>query len=317
MMFQRAAPHPSDPSLGSFYGLALPLLKRGLRVEAVQIENATTPASVSAYRLLLLTYEGQKPPSPEFHKTLAQWVRNGGALLIVDDDNDPYCAVREWWNTAPLAYKTPRQHLFEELGIERDAAGLQRVGRGAVLRETLSPAALSYRSDGAEVVRKAAREVSSAIGLEWKETSGLVLHRGPYVIAAGLDESVPEGQPILLRGRFIDLFDANLPVLREVSVAPGKRFLLYDLDSVGTRRPQVVAAACRVRNEEVRGKALLFRVEGIADTQAVVRCTAESRPARVLIDGKAADQTSYDAWSRTVLLRFPNTTTPAQVEVRF
>ena len=66
---------------------------------------------------MLLTYEGQKPPKPEFHAALAKWVRDGGALVVVDDDSDPYNAVREWWNTAPHSYKTPRQHLFEALGI--------------------------------------------------------------------------------------------------------------------------------------------------------------------------------------------------------
>ena len=55
MMFQRAAPNPSDPNLGAFYGLALPLLKRGLPVEPVQIENANAPGNLSPYPLLLLT----------------------------------------------------------------------------------------------------------------------------------------------------------------------------------------------------------------------------------------------------------------------
>src|SRR5207244_8598371 len=113
MMFQRADPSPSDATLGSFYGLAMPLLKRGLPIEPVQIESANSPRFLDRYRLLLLTYEGQKPPNPEFHDALAAWVRAGGALVVVDDDRDPYCAVREWWNTPPRAYQTPRQHLCE------------------------------------------------------------------------------------------------------------------------------------------------------------------------------------------------------------
>ena len=114
MMFQRADPNPSDANLGSFYGLALPLVKRGVPVEAVQIESATQPGFLDRYKLLLLTYEGQKPPTPEFHDALAEWVRKGGALVVIDDDRDPYNAVREWWNVAPLAYATPRQHLFAD-----------------------------------------------------------------------------------------------------------------------------------------------------------------------------------------------------------
>jgi hypothetical protein len=237
--------------------------------------------------------------------------------VVIDDDSDPYDAVREWWDTAPLAYKTPREDLFEDLGIPRDAIGLYHVGRGVVLRESVSPAALSYRADGADYVRKAARRAAAAVGLKWKETDALVLRRGPYVIAAGLDESVPGGKPFSLRGRFIDLFDANLPVLREVLLKPGRRVLLFDLDSDSDREPRVLAAACRVRNEHVNGKTLSFQAEGIGDTEGVVRCAAPSAPAEVLVGGEPINQTLYDSSSRTLLLRFPNSVSPVQIEVRF
>ena len=116
MMFQRADPQPSDANLGSFYGLAMPLVKRGVPVEPVQIESAAAPGFLNRYKLLLLTYEGQKPPTPEFHSALwPNGCATGGALVVVDDDGDPYNAVREWWNTAPHSFATPRQHLFEAL----------------------------------------------------------------------------------------------------------------------------------------------------------------------------------------------------------
>jgi len=81
MMFQRGNPTPSDRHLGSFYGLAMALLKRGMPVEPVQIENATKPSFLDRYRLLMLTYQVQKPPQPEFHAAVANWVKAGGALV--------------------------------------------------------------------------------------------------------------------------------------------------------------------------------------------------------------------------------------------
>ena len=45
MMFQRGDPSPSDPDLGSFYGLALPLLKHGIPAEPVQLENTIVPGA--------------------------------------------------------------------------------------------------------------------------------------------------------------------------------------------------------------------------------------------------------------------------------
>lgn len=319
LMFQRSDPAPSDPHLGSFYGLAMPLVKRGLPVEPVQIEAATAPGFLDRYKLLLLTYEGQKPPRPEFHPALAKWVRGGGALVVVDDDRDPYHEVREWWNQAPHSYRTPRQHLFEELGLPRDAEGRHAVGEGVVIRSASSPAALTYREDGADALRSLAKQAAEGVKLPWEESNALVLRRGPYVVAAGLEESVPGAPPVTLKGRFVDLFDPELPIRAEVALEPGRRALLRDLDFPGAGDPQVVAAACRVRPDEERSSAgaLAFRADGIAETNAVVRISSKRAPAAVLIDGKPAAPEQQQYADGSLLLRFPNSPDGVAVEVRF
>ncbi|GAC1435184.1 MAG: hypothetical protein NVS1B11_19880 [Terriglobales bacterium] len=317
MMFERADPIPSDENLGSFYGLALPPLAHGVPIEPVQIESAT-PASLDRYKLLLLTYEGQKPSTPEFHGMLAGWVRGGGALVVVDDDRDPYNLVREWWNTAPYAYQTPREHLFEILGIPKDIPGKYRVGSGVVVFERESPAALTYRKDGAEVILKLMRRAAAAIQLSWKETNGLVLRRGPYVIAAGLDESIRNAKAYSLRGRFIDLFDPALPILTSVRLTPGTHALLVDLDiaSAGSA-PTVLAAACRIRREVASANQFSFLADGVAHTQAVIRVRTARPATTVLVGGKLLAKTDYEMDQDTLRLRFPNSVTPVLVEIHF
>ncbi len=153
MMFQRGQPNPSDQHLGSFYGLALPLLKHGIPAEPVQLENATTPGALARQKVLLMTYEGMKPMTADVHDALADWVKQGGALVFLGDDSDPFNAVRAWWNDPKAAktYKAPREHLFERLGLPADAAaGLHKVGKGFVVYDTAGPASLTYRTDGAE-----------------------------------------------------------------------------------------------------------------------------------------------------------------------
>jgi len=317
MMFQRAAPQPSDQYLGSFFGLALPLLMHGIPVDPVQIESATAPGFLSRYKLLFLTYEGQKPPKPEFHAALAKWVRAGGALIVVDNDDDPYNAVREWWNTAPNSYKTPREHLFAQLQIPIDASGLFHVGRGVVLSERVSPAALTYQSDGADMLRGYGRQAAAAIHLPWIETSALVLRRGPYVIAAGLDESIPNTKPTTLHGRFVNLFDADLPVLTTVTLVPGTRDLLYDLDSSGGSSPRIVAAACEVRGLHSAPHQLSFTATGQADTNAAIRIQSRLKPTRVSIAGQTLATSDYQVEDGTILLHFANSVEPVPIEVKF
>ena len=316
MMFQRADPQPSDPNLGSFFGLALPLLKRGIPVEPVQIESATAAGFLDRYKLLLLTYEGQKPPKPEFHDALAKWVRAGGALVVVDDDADPYNSVREWWDTSGRTYRAPRYHLFEKLGLRADVTGMHQVGRGVVVREALSPAALTYKPDGAETVLSAARMAAGGVKLPWKETNSLVLRRGPYVIAGGLDETLPDAHPYVLPGRYLDLFDPELKTQTNVAVTAGARLLLFDLKTASPADFKVIAAACRVREENVDGRTLRFHADGIGDTNAVVAIAAPAEPAEILVGGKPLDGASYDYSQHVIRVRFPNATAPMDVEVR-
>jgi hypothetical protein len=314
MMFERGDPNPSDPWLGSFYGLAMPLVKHGLPIEPVQIENAATKGFLDRYKVLLLTYEGQKPPTAELHVTLANWVRAGGALVVIDDDRDPYNAVREWWNTAPLKFAAPRIDLFKKLGLAADANGLVHVGKGVVVYSALSPAALTHKESGDQTVRDLARQAADAVGVTWKETNALALRRGPYVVAAGLDESVPGAPTAVLRGKFIPLFDATLPLLTEVTLDPGRRAMLVDV--AGEHAPgSILAAACRVTLPAVTPDEITFHADGVDQTQAIV-CVALPKPPRgINVGGKtvASDQWSFS--DGLLRIRFDNSAAGTSVVI--
>ena len=74
----------------------------------------------------------------------------------------------------------------------------------------------------------------------------LQLRRGPYVIAAVLDESVDDS-PLRLSGSYLDLLDPELTVHEEVTVQPGQQAWLLDLQRVSDQNPLLLAAAGRVR----------------------------------------------------------------------
>ncbi|MGH9445941.1 MAG: hypothetical protein ACRD3O_09460, partial [Terriglobia bacterium] len=317
MMFQRGDPHPSDANLGSFYGLALPLVMRGMPLVPVQIEYAATEGFLKPYRLLLLTYEGQKPPTADFHISLAKWVRGGGALVMVDNDQDPYNAVREWWNTAPYSYAAPRLHLFETLGLDAHSTGLHRTGKGVVLWDSQSPAALSYQPQGSGQVANLSRTAAEAVGLAWQGSRTLVLRRGPYVIGAGLDTPAATSTPQPLGGRYIDLFDSDLPILKEVAISPGQRFFLLDLEAYRSGEARVLAAACRISGEVASRNALRFRAKGIGGTEAVIRVALPRTPKSVLVARRPTPWKPPDESAGTLRIRFPNSTEGVSVEIAF
>ncbi len=313
LMFQRGGPGASDPALSHFFGLALPLVDRGVPVEAVQLEDAGHAGFLANYRVLLLSYEGQKPPRPELNGALADWVRAGGTLVVVDDDKDPYNAVREWWNTGDYHDATPRLDLFRRLGLAPAPDGPQRVGKGAVLYDAESPSALARTKGGADRVRDLCATAAKAAGIDWQTSPALVLHRGPYVVAAVLPSAT---EKLEMTGRFIPLFDPTLPVLNHVVLQPNERQLLVDLDRLTAAQPCVAAASGRVTHEAVSPAGeLSFDVGGIDDTTCVVRVACADKPRSVTLDDKPVERPQF---SYGVLrLSFPNSVTPVHVRVAF
>jgi len=136
------------------------------------------------------------------------------------------------------------------------------------------------------------------------------------VVAAGLDESVPDAEPYVLHGRYLNLFDPDLPVLNTVTIAPGSRMLLLDLNAFKPGDFKVVAAACRVRDQKSGDKTLEFRAEGIGDTNSVIRIAAPRAASEILVGGTPLQPSNYDYTQGTLRLRFPNSVAPVPVVVR-
>jgi hypothetical protein len=323
LMFERGDPNPSDPHLSHVYGLALPLLKHGIPVTPIQLENLIVPHYLDGFKILLLTYQGQKPLAPDVHGPLAQWVKRGGALIVVDDDSDPFNSVRDWWNTDGRNLATPRQHLFQQLrlGIDKESKTPDespvKVGRGLTLWLRTSPSQLATSVDGASNLLSGVAGVAKRTGLPWKETSHLLLRRGPYIIAAGLDESILQS-PKVLRGRFVDLFDSNLQVRNQVTVVPGSRSLLLDLDAVKEKEPRVIASACKTLTTKQHNNVLALTVEGVADTPAVVLIAgARAKPRSVTLSGAPIQECDYSGENHLVWVRFKNESTPRELVLNF
>lgn len=145
-----------------------------------------------------------------------------------------------------------------------------------------------------------------------------MLQRGPYLIAAGLDESTT-GEPPVLKGRYIDLFDSRLPVVDSVTVKPGARRLLLDLDRAGNASAAVLASACKVTDAHAESDgAFHCRATGAQGIEAVMRIRLPRNPASVEVDGLTAGAThhEWDAATSTLLLRFPNSAAGVRVSAR-
>ena len=321
LMFQ-SLPEPidgyDDPQMSNFFGLTMPFLKRGIPVSLVHLENVVFPETLAHTRVLLMSYANLKPLEARSHRFLADWVEQGGSLVYVAEDSDPFQTVREWWNTDGNSYAAPSDHLFKIMGIPAGAPeGEYSYGEGTVyiMRHDPKEYVLSEGGDRAFVETVGRLYSDCAKAGEMKMKNSFYLERGPYTIAAVMNESVSE-EPLVITGTLVDLFDPGLPVYGSVQIEPGHQGYYIDIDRVDRDRPQVLAGSSRAEEEHRNSSAYSFTAKSPIDTDGISRVLLPEMPSSVTVNGKEVfDSSRWDAGSSTYLLTYSNS--PDGVKIAF
>ena len=325
LMFQRFPTHNGfeDPQFSNFYGQTLPLLKRGIPVQTVHMENLAYAPTLKNIKVLVMSYSNMKPNSAEVHQHIADWVKKGGVLIYCGRDDDPYQNVMEWWDTGKNKYAAPSQHLFKLLGIKlTDSVQRFKVGKGAVyvIRKNPKEFVLQPNNDQMYVdeVKKAFEQDAKAGELTFK--NNLYLERGPYDIISVMDEN-SDSKSYKVKGPVIDLFDPQLPVLAQKVVNPGEQSVLYDLNRVADKnQPKVLASASRIYNENVRSGNYSFVAKSPINTLNSMRVLLPAKPKNIKVTNSTGEtvidlKTSWDTSSNTLYLGFDNSPDGIKVDV--
>lgn len=320
MMFQCFPSHYGydDPQLSNFFGLTLPLIKRGIPVKTVHIENLPFKETLKDTKVLLMTYSNIKPLDSIGHAYLADWVKAGGVLVYSSRDNDPFQKVQEWWNTGTKKYNAPSEHLFQLMNMKTTPeSGEHPYGKGTVYVLRYDPKEYVLQQGGdrefLSIVQDMYENKAKAGKLTFK--NNFYLQRGCYELIAVMDESI-NTTPYNIEGIFIDLFDPQLPVLTSKNIQPGQQAMLYNIKSIKNRKkPQVLASASRVANEKTEKREYSFIAKGPLNTTNVSRVLLPDQPHSVSVTGKNinVDSVLWDELSKTCLLTFENN--PDGVEV--
>jgi len=264
-----------------------------------------------------------KPLSAKVHEELAAWVKKGGVLIYVGKDDDPYQRVMEWWNTKGNHFAAPSEHLFQLLNVKSPTDGQRfSVGKGAVYVIRRHPKEFVMEQNGSagfvDIVKRAYEEDAKAGKLLFKNS--LYVERGPYDIVSVMDESTST-DPYVINGSVIDLFDPQLPVLTQKSVAPGQQALLYNISRVANKKqPQVLASASRVYDEVRNGNKYSFISKSPLNTTNSMRILLPQEPKDIVLTDSAGQKltdvkTSWDAASRTCYLGFENSPDGTRIKI--
>lgn len=327
LMFQRT-PEPmqgyEDPQLANFHGLALPLMKRGIPVKIMHLENTGYAENWKGAKVLLMTYSNMKPLDPEGHTYIANWVKDGGVLVYCGRDDDSFQKVPEWWNQGVNKYDVPSAHLFEVMGINQHAAqGVYSYGKGKVYVLRKDPKEFVMNAGGDEELMAAVKDAyekdAQAGKLQYK--NNLCLSRGAYELIAVMPECA-DATPFVKKGLFIDLFDPTLPVLTSKQVNPDEQAFLLNMAMIDKKQSKVVATAARVYDEVITPKQYSFTAKSPENTTNVMRVVLPKQPKQVKAanaDGSlAADfAQSWDKQSKTLFIQFENQPDGVKVEITY
>jgi len=327
LMFQRFPTHNGfeDPQFSNFYGQTLPLLKRGVPVQTVHMENLAYANTLKNIKVLVMSYSNMKPNSPQVHQYIANWVKQGGVLIYCGRDDDPYQSVMEWWDTKGNKYTAPSQHLFKLLNI--DTTGNQKgykVGKGMVyiVRQNPKEFVLQANNDDnyINLVKQAYEKDAHAGKITYKNS--LYLERGPYDIVSVMNENA-DSKPYTIKGPVIDLFNPQLPVLAQKTVPPGEQSLLYDLNRVANKKqPKVLASASRIYDEHIQADSYSFVAKSPINTVNSMRVLLPAQPKHIKVtdntDKIITDaKSSWDVSTHTLYLGFDNSPDGIKVNLKW
>lgn len=291
----------SSNAFPAFYSLALPLLKYGIAVRPVLLDNMRRYAGyLNDYDMLLMSYEYMKPDYPDINNSIAAWVREGGQLIYAGDGTDPFNDISSWWTEK---YPGPAEHLFSMLEVPFDEdKATYNCGKGTVSYIKKNPCIFSYSKNNADILRELFLETAKRKDREPEFSNNLVIQRGNYIIASVMDESIND-EPLVFTGLFADMFSADFEITTEKVLYPGDRAMLQELTKV--KDYEIIGSSVRVNEVTVYDNKVILRTEGAEMRRANLRIKLPFVPQKALIDGKEAD-ISYDTLSRTALITFCN-----------
>ncbi|MBQ7638770.1 MAG: hypothetical protein IJS90_07715 [Clostridia bacterium] len=296
-----------------FYGLSLPLLKGGIPVRPVQLENIVRyPGYLDNYKLIVLSYEFMKPQSADINVALSTYVSGGGILCYVGDGVDPFHDIKAWWNTGNNHDKTPLSHLLRLMGLDDSAPdGVYDFGKGKFALIRKSPADFCVDAVQSD---EYAEFIGSLIDVK-PDKNYISLRRGEYILSSVMDECKTD-EPLIHRGNFVDMLDIDFPVISEKVIRPTENAVLFDLDRIKDETTAIIGTSVRINELISDEKGFVLKGCG-ASCNARIRLRLPKMPKTVIAEIQTAfgdKKTVYpevelipDEESKTALLKFRNT----------
>ncbi len=294
----------SSNAFPAFFSIALPLLKYGIAVRPVLLDNMRRYVGyLNDYDMLLMSYEYMKPDYPDINNSIASWVNDGGQLIYIGDGSDPFNNINSWWKDK---HKNPADHLFSTLGIEPyEEKEIYTVGKGTAAVYNVNPSVFSFSKENADKLRTFFTEVAARKGYDTEFTNHIIMERSPYIIAAVMDESIND-EPLVFSGLFADMYSPEFDIITEKVLYPNDKCMLFDLSKTNNDC-EIIGTSVRINSISLSENKAVLNISGAEMRKANVRIRLPFIPQKAYIDGEEV-KTEYESIAKTTLITFKNIT---------
>ncbi|MBR3844179.1 MAG: hypothetical protein IKM39_01585 [Clostridia bacterium] len=113
-------------NLATIFGVSMQLIEDCILPDIIALDMLTDVKQLSHMRVLLVSYDAMKPLNEQIQQVLADWVKQGGRLLVVGCDDDYTHMEDAWWTKKGT---TPAEDLLDRLGViaKRASVGVDSV----------------------------------------------------------------------------------------------------------------------------------------------------------------------------------------------
>lgn len=317
-------------NFNNFYGLAHPFFSGGQKISMIPIEHVITDSRyLNNYNAMILNYDFMKPARPSIHYALNEWVRSGGVLLVAGTNNDSYNGLSSWWNTAPNNYKHPMQHLFELLGVDKQAEelvkkigktnqfskvlsdGIVSVGKGYFAYFPERPARCISEPRYAKYMRNLFFAAAAKKKIRFASKAHYSLRKGPYLIVTDISNGHTTYEK---EGHFTDISDPALSLKNKISLNKDRFTLAYDEEAKPDDDFDIIAATGKIFNISCNETELSFILRPMKGLAGYVRVYFPY-PNSVTVNGEIY-QPEKEEESKTVLIKFEPSDKDITVKIR-
>jgi hypothetical protein len=183
----------------------------------------------------------------------------------------------------------------------------RQFGKGMLIHVGIAPSYFASSKEAADILRKITAYACEKAGIRYREQQRMAIRRGPYVAVRTFDGEKK------LKGRYVDILDPRLPVVKDPFVPPQKCALYYDVTDQRPGVPRLLYSSSKVESKSESASRTLLKLSGPLKTTGVARIYAGGKQ----IQSVSLPDAKVECEGDTVLLTYPNKPESVEIDIKW